>query len=257
MPKLLFVFFLAVTASTALGSRVLIVTSSQKMVGISNGEDHDWEINQNFCLFRSEKEIACGKVVKIKEKVAFGRVDRRTERIQKGDTADYMETGSKTSENRFFIRSEINPHEWFNVADITISSHWQGIGLNIQQSILPNFSMSIMPTMLLRQKVGNGELDGVALYLGINYYSNYLYSGFWGQVGVGFSLFNAYVGGSSERKTTPLAHLTAGWRWRFGSGFNFGVAGGVQYFLLTSMDNFDFGFSGFLPVAILDVGWIF
>lgn len=257
MPKLLLVFILLLAGAVANASTVVLVTSSQKMVAISNGDDRSWAVNEDFCIIQDEQEIACGKVVKTKDRAAFGRIDTRTSQIKKGATVEYRETATAKEEQRFFIRTEANPHEWFNLADLTISSHWQGIGLNIQQSILPNFSMSIMPTVIFRQQTSLGQIDGFAIYLGINYYGSYLYSGFWAQMGAGLSLYRGYVGANTERKTSPIAHTTLGWRWRFGSGFNFALAGGVQWFLFNRLDNFDLGFSGVLPIVIADVGWVF
>ncbi|MCB0403533.1 MAG: hypothetical protein KDD51_02025 [Bdellovibrionales bacterium] len=248
---------LLIAGARAHASTVMLVTSSQKMIAISNGDDRSWAVNENFCIIQDEDEVACGKVVKTKDRAAFGRIDSRKSQIKKGSLVEFRETPTASEEQRFFIRTEANPHEWFNLADLTISSHWQGLGLNIQQSILPNFSMSIMPTLIFRQRTALGQLDGFAIYLGLNYYGSYLYSGFWAQVGAGLSLYRGNVGASTERKTSPIAHTTLGWRWRFGSGFNFALAGGVQWFLFNQLDTLDLGFSGVLPVAIADIGWVF
>lgn len=248
---------LLASSCPALASQVLLVTKTQKLIAVSHEPDREWGLNDEICVYQDAREVACGRVVKVRDKAAIVRLDQKEASIAKGDSvrSRIMESNEKR-ENEFFLRSDVDPYEWFNLRNASIGMNWLSATFHLQQAIASNFSVGLEPVYILNQNAGNGKLEGMGILLTMNFYEDYMYNGFWAQAGGGWYFINGILGDAREEVRSVVFSLTAGWRWRFANNLNAGVAFGAQY-LLKSPAEFDLGFSGFLPSAVVDFGFVF
>lgn len=244
--------------SAAECAQVLLVTKNQKLVAISHEAGKEWAINDEICVYHDEREVACGRVVKVRTKAAIVRLDQREAEIVKGDTAKPRAEGSNEKlQNEFFVRSEFDPHEWFNLRNASLGVNWLSATFHLQQAIASNFAVGLQPVYLLQRPAGNGDLKGLGILLTMNFYERNIYNGFWAQAGGGWYFINGLLGGASEELRSIVLSLNAGWRWRFSSDVNIGLAAGAQYLLKTQFTSFDLGFGGFIPSVVLEIGYVF
>lgn len=125
--------------------------------------------------------------------------------------------------------------------------------VSYQQRITDNLILSVSPT-LVNTPAGNGNVGGFGTYVTLNHYGIEAFHGDWIQLGAGFMKLTS----GDAHWNSPAILTTAGWRWFFDGGVNFGLGLGLQYFLnrkpatAASVD-----FSGLLPSVIMDLGFAF
>jgi len=125
-----------------------------------------------------------------------------------------------------------------------------------QQALHENFAFGIQP-IFVSATAGNGTVKGLGSYLTFNYYGIEPFHGEWLQLGVGVFGLNANVNGTESKYYSPALQATAGWRWYWDTGLNFGFAVGAQYLIKSQPDNQSIDFGGLLPVVALDFGFSF
>lgn len=125
--------------------------------------------------------------------------------------------------------------------------------VSYQQRVLDNIILSVTPT-LVNTPAGSGNVGGYGMYVSLNHYGIEAFHGDWLQIGAGFMKLTS----GDAHWNSPAILATAGWRWYFDGGINFGTGVGIQYFLTrkpataSSVD-----FSGLLPSVIMDLGFAF
>lgn len=139
------------------------------------------------------------------------------------------------------------------MSNITAGVNYIFPTVSYQQSLFDNIVLGLTPT-LVNTPSGNGTVTGFGMYVSMNHYGIEAFHGDWIQLGAGFMKLSS---GTADW-TTPAIMATAGWRWYWEGGLNFGLGLGMQYMLTSKppeASNVDF--SGLLPALILDLGYAF
>ena len=124
--------------------------------------------------------------------------------------------------------------------------------VSYQQAVWDNLVLAINP-ILINTPGGSGTVSGYGMYLTMNHYGLEAFHGDWLQFGVGFMKLNS----AGVDWTTPAVIGTAGWRWFWDDGLNFGLGLGAQYLLTSTPATANIDFPGILPCLILDLGFAF
>lgn len=125
--------------------------------------------------------------------------------------------------------------------------------VSYQQRVMDNIILSVTPT-IVNTPAGNGNVGGYGMYVTLNHYGIEAFHGDWLQLGAGFMKLSS----GDAHWNSPALIATAGWRWFFDGGINFGTGIGLQYFLNRKPANAaSVDFSGLLPSVIMDLGFAF
>ncbi len=127
--------------------------------------------------------------------------------------------------------------------------------LHFEYKMSEHFSLGINSLLVNYQTSIGNNLKGYGGLLTLNFYSSELFDGIWMQTALGIFQMNASNSISTEQLTLPGGSVLLGWHWKWDSGLNFGLGAGGQYILNAKPSNFDLGFSGFWPAAVLEIGF--
>lgn len=260
-----------VASVPAHAGQVLKTAGKKALVSIGSGDD--WGPDDSVCFYRGAKKLGCGTVLRIvKEKalVSVGGVkltkgdrvegmgrprETRRERPRESEretaAADVGESYGSANNRRFG-----KPIKFDLTAGMNASLNLFYPTIGFQYSILPYLSLGLRPSFF-RLRSETSTLVSYGGIFTVNYYRDHHFKGLWGQLGAGAFLYNISQGSLSESPTTFVGLATIGWRLRFKSGLNIGIAGGVQYIGSPQSALVAIEFDGARPIAILDAGFAF
>ncbi|MBI4404236.1 MAG: hypothetical protein HY537_08750 [Deltaproteobacteria bacterium] len=238
------------------GAEVLTVGKRQRAILVSRDLAKQWQVGDSVCVIQRERTIACGKVLKHGSSGSIIKIERR-----KGD----IEIGSKVelASGRSLAMLEESPKIAQHTSQVEFQKRLNvSAGMNVTapfahvQLAISDWTIGIMPTYA-SMKSSSGSITGMGGLLTASYYPNQLYKGLWLMAGAGYYSFALTIDDLEERGGTLAVAGAVGWRFLLNSGLNVGLGVGGQFLTSRSTATLSAEFSGFLPAALLDIGFLF
>lgn len=256
---------------------VLKTAGKKVLVGVGSGDD--WSVDDSVCFYRGSKKIGCGTVVKMAKAKAL--VEVGSLKLSKGDRAE----GTRASSAKTTSKRKIKEEEPEDRATASAEEAGESYGsasnrrfdkplkfdltgglnaslnlfyptLTFQLGLSPSIALGLRPAFF-RLRSETSTLSAYGAMLTVNYYRDHHFKGLWGQAGIGAYFYSITQGASSESPKTLVGLATIGWRLRFKTGLNIGIAGGVQYIGSPNSTLVAVEFDGIRPIAVLDAGFAF
>jgi len=257
--KLFLITFSFFTSVTAFSAEVIAVSSGRKSVAISPEPGSPWVAKDRVCVMQNQTDVVCGSVLKTTVKGAIVSLDTLYEGLSIGDqvrkvannnrrlTAETIETFAQVPRRNFDLTAGLGAGLSFFYPM-----------LHFQVALGKHFSLGVQP-LYYKASGGTISISAVGAMLTGNYYGNPYFRGFWICAGLGMNSISVEDATLvlSEKSSSLLGVLTAGWRARWGSGWNAGIAGGIQYLADPNFSSVVLSSSGIQPLLTLDFGFNF
>jgi hypothetical protein len=262
----LYLFVLLIICSPmGYAARVLRVLPGQTAFAISHDFNRTWSANDVVCVVRGTRELACGYVVKVGPRGALVKVNTRTGDIAPGDTvrissAAKLQRGPSSVANTSYGVSKTTPdYSDINLtAGVIVGSNYLVPVIHFDVAVANHFTLGLFGGYSTStDPTTSTSLNMIPIVASFAYYSDFAYSGFWAQLGLGIHLLSASSPGLNESAKSPTGIGTVGWRFHFRNGINLGLAVGGEYISLPTFQSLSFNFHNPQGVAMIDVGFNF
>jgi len=262
-------------ALAAMAAEVIFVDVNAGAIGVSQNEAAPFHEGDVLCALKNNKPTLCGKVGMLLGSgvvLRFGNSiylpSMSVDRLPKVGDKVIAKRSVLESKNEV-LATDPNPEEKVDKKDqktyhnFTFGVLWPKPiqpSAQYQFGFAKNFAIGLA-FHVLRQEIGAGTMGAFGTTLNFHFYSKNRFEGIWLQTGVGIYGVNAKVNQHGEKSryrfSSPAVMGTLGYRFKFDSGINIGVAAGGQYLsrweeLIPAQK-----FSGFLPSLVIDVGFSF
>lgn len=243
---------------------VLVRTWTGNLHAFTKDTSARWRVNDYICLRRppdrstppGEKMpfVACGQIIRITRRGMIVHMAGAGQRLRLAERFDPELVDADTYYASGLVdETYIDPRPPFDQRAISLGVTYLEPLVHFEQGLTRHITLGIMPSFF-SMAVGAGHIEGGAYVFSGNYYGNRPYDGAWVNVTLGYSFYTATVGYDQERKGTPVASLSVGWKVLLGRRFTAGATIGGQYFFSTKFSYFDIKWGGLLPVAMIQLG---
>ncbi len=246
-------------AAPALASEVLAVSGGRKNIAVAHDPKSPWVTRDRACVVQNQTDVVCGTVTKTTVKGAIVALDTTFDGVSIGDLVRKIGGGRRPTAETV---ETFNSHQTKTTFDLTLG---MGVGLSffypmlhLQVALSPHFTLGVQP-LYYKASGGNTAVSAFGGMLTANYYKDPYYNGLWICGGVGTSSVSVedLSLGLSEKANSMLGMLTVGWRGRWASGWNAGIAGGIQYLGDPAFTTIVIKSAGVQPLLTLDFGYNF
>lgn len=258
---------LALGCTAAPAAQILKIAGSRKMMAITGVNPSSWSVNDGACIERDAANRVCGQVVKILPRGLIFSASTANHDFQAGENVTLRRGGRSVasqeyeSTNSTVANSRRTSISGLRKNDVSIGVEFIQPTVHYQRAFGNHFALGIMPTYMDFSSL-DGTLGGIGAHLTFSYYSKQPFKGWWFMAGLGYYSFTATLNATTTTAATSETGSTLsvisgiGYRWLFGrSGWNLGLAGGVQY--LANPQTTSLQFSSVLPALTVDVGYAF
>lgn len=249
---------IAIFSGATFAAEVLKVASNNRLVAVSHDLTRRWQVNDKLCVVREGKEIACGVIIKVKEKFGILRLKEENNSIGRGDKvvanvpnkAPSILVGSDTSSTPVDL-----DHSPFYLISLggTVGPNIAYPSLHLQRIVDPLFSIGLLPSYLSIE-ASNKAFSSVSLLASFNFYPKEFFREFWIMGALGVAFMSTSLSNVEQQATVLQFLLTGGYRIQLGGGVLIGVGGGLQYLKDPNFSGISIKGTGFKPIFTADIG---
>lgn len=241
--------------------KVLKASKKSELVALSADGSMALQLNEYVCLTRppTNEVAACGRIIRTSDKGIILALEEETSELKVGETLELeknarVPTSETTSSLNIVDTTFEERYQWRNVA---VGFNLLSLNLRLEQMVVRWGALGLMPSFILNQSAGNAGLSGYGAFVTGSIYPDGKVDGFWMLNGIGGFSLNAKTDAGEERGLAAAILSTVGWRWRWPSGLNVGVAAGAQYTLLPNFKTITLDYGGISPSLVLEIAYSF
>ena len=262
------ILLITLSVAARAGDVTILSALPDDIYSVSKDAKKEWLVNDRICFRRLDHRgrdinlreiLACGQVLDILEEDFLVHVTSRNIKLKAGQKLKAWKPGGKTYERtaqfakRTLSTSLPDPLEQ---RVISLGVQFMAPFLHIEQGITDRLMVGFQ-TSFNSQKAGLGTVRGFAYHLTASYYIDELLQGPFVLFGAGFFFYSGKVNLNDVSKISPSVHLSVGWRFLLADRFSIGLTAGGQYILNHTFSQFLLDWSGFIPVALVQIGYKF
>ena len=261
-----------------IGAEVYQVGTSGTMISITHEVGKKWKENDGVCVIQGWREIVCGVVIKVTDKLAIVKLKNQNNEISRGDKVRFEPTAAVNTRAvapvaaatpaqpdrkpaakllQSVTKDDVLKQETYCLSGgFSVGNGFYFPLIHFERMVAPKISVGVMPVYFNVSGEG-GSLSSFGGLLTGNYYSLDSFHGLWVSAGGGVHFLSSTVGAIEQQSTSPVFIGTVGWRGSWDLGLNVGVAAGLQYLKDPGFTNMKLSGAGIQPLVLLDLGFAF